>query len=589
MCGIIGYAGSIRAAPILTQGLTNMEYRGYDSAGVGIHDGRQISIKKDTGKIDEIKERLGIDSLNGNIGIAHTRWATHGKVSQVNAHPHTSCESKVTVVHNGIIDNYQKLRINLETAGHLFISDTDSEVIAHLIEDNFKSSGDYRSSIIAACEVLEGSFAFVVIFKDNADTIFGVRKDAPLILGIGKNENFIASDILAFIKKTDEVIFLENFELVEVSKDSYQIMSLSGEQKIRESVKVAWEASDISRKDFSHFTLKEIHEQQNTIRQSLNQNTNILNDFCDILGNSNKIYIVASGTSLHAGFIAKQLLARVVKIPSEVVIASEFISYADLIDSDSVILAISQSGETADVLDAIRTAKGRRGKIISIVNTPGSSLTRESDQVLFLNCGPEIGVAATKSFTSQLAIIYQLVLILSGQTQDIAELTNISNLVPELLSKEEEVSKICDTFASNTDFYFVGRGLNFPIALEGALKLKELAYVHAEGLAAGELKHGTLALIEEGTPVIVLNPDDETYYETLNNASEMKARGAKIIGISNKPNPIYDYHLQIPTVDRIFYSILEVIILQFLAYYGAISRHHNPDYPRNLAKSVTVK
>lgn len=586
MCGIIGCVGNVDVLEALLDGLANMEYRGYDSAGVGLHDGSSIRVVKGVGRVSEIASKPDLKALFGKIGLAHTRWATHGGVTPENAHPHLSCDERVAVVHNGIIENYQLLKSALEAKGHTFRSTTDTEVIPHLIEEELKTHKNYREAVLSAANLLKGSYAFLILFKDLDDRLYGVRKDAPLIIGLSDKITFLASDVLAFLKHTNKAVFLDNFEVAEVRRDGYTIWGFNGEEKFHDISTLALEYMSLQKKEFTHYTLKEIHEQRETVALAFNQDSERLDRFCLALQGANRVYIVGAGTSYHAGLLAKHLLVKIAKLPVEVVLASEFEEIATLVDDETLILAISQSGETADVLSAVNLSRKRGASVLSIVNTPSSSLARVSDFTLYLNCGPEVGVAATKSFTAQLAVVYSIAFRLSNQSIDVEHLTDAVKRVFEV---ERQIAYLAQVFLTSRDCYFIGRGLNYPIALEGALKLKELAYVHAEGFAAGELKHGTLALISDGVPVIALNPRDKTYQDTLGNVAELKARGAKVIGISDVENALYDHYVKIPSVKSIFYPIVEVIPLQMFAYYSAIERGQNPDYPRNLAKSVTVK
>ena len=589
MCGIIGYIGEENAAPILLNGLKRMEYRGYDSAGIATLSDVGIILLKDKGKISEIDKKMNFLGMEGKIGIAHTRWATHGGVTCENAHPHVSCGLEVAVNHNGIIENHYQLREKLKDEGHEFSSDTDSEIIAHLLEKYYNESGKVKQSILQTVHDLKGTFSFQVIFKSEPNVLAGARKDTPLVIGLGKKGNFLASDVLSFIDHTDKVRFIDNQEIVIMRGRRMNIYTFQGERVVKEVTHVAWEAKETSKEAFAHYTVKEIHEQPKTLRAAINQNSKKVLEFIYNIKEAEQIFITACGTSYHAGLILRNLLARVAKIRSNISVSSEFSQNVELIDEDTLVIALSQSGETADLLESVSEAKEQGAKIFSILNTEGSSLNRESQLNLFFNCGPEIGVAATKSFTSQLAVIYLLVFSLVDDSKRLNELRDIARYVEKVLETEKNVIKIADKYKDNNDLYFVGRSMHLPIALEGALKLKELSYNHAEGMAGGELKHGTLALIEEGTPVIILNPEDHTYDEMLSNASEMKSRGAKIIGVSNKSNEIYDDFMQIPKVDELLYPIVEVIPLQLLAYHTAVLRQRNPDYPRNLAKSVTVK
>ncbi len=589
MCGIIGYIGEENAAPILLNGLKRMEYRGYDSAGIATLSDVGIILLKNEGKISEIDKKMNFLDMKGKIGIAHTRWATHGGVTYENAHPHVSCGLEVAVTHNGIIENHQQLREKLKGEGHKFSSDTDSEIITHLLEKYYNESGKVKKALLQTVQDLEGTFSFQVIFKSEPNLLAGARKDTPLVIGIGKNGNYLASDILSFIDHTDKVKFLDNQEIVIMRGRRMNIYSFKGERVVKEVTQVAWEAKETSKEIFAHYTAKEIHEQPKTLKAAINQDSAKILEFTSAIKEAEQIFITACGTSYHAGLILRNLLARMAKIRSAISVSSEFSHDIELIDEDTLVIALSQSGETADLLESVSEAKEQGAKVFSILNTEGSSLNRESQLNLFFNCGPEIGVAATKSFTSQLAVIYLLVFSLVGDSKRLNELRDIGRNVEKVLKNEKKVIKIANKYKDCSDLYFVGRSIHLPIALEGALKLKELAYNHAEGMAGGELKHGTLALIEEGTPVVILNPEDHTYDEMLSNASEMKARGAKIIGVSNTPNGIYDEFIHIPKMNELLYPLVEVIPLQLLAYHMAVLRQRNPDYPRNLAKSVTVK
>lgn len=589
MCGIIGYVGDENAAPLLLNGLKRMEYRGYDSAGLATISDSKIIVRKDSGKISEIGEKIGLLDLKGNIGIAHTRWATHGSAIKKNAHPHLSCNLEVAVVHNGIIENHQQLKEKLKMEGHTFNSETDSEIIAHLLEKYFIETKKIKHSLLKTVNDLKGAFAFQAIFKSKPNLLLGARNDAPLVIGLGKKGNFLASDVLAFIDHTDKVVFLDNQEITIVSDRKKKIYTFEGEPILKDVTKVAWEAKEISKEEFAHYTDKEIHEQPNTIKIALSQDLDKIQEFVKSLKEAKQIYITACGTSYHSGLILKKLLSKLAKTRSHISVSSEFSHESEFIDEDALVIALSQSGETADLLSSVSESRQQGAKIVSILNVKGSSLDRNSHLNFYFNCGPEVGVAATKSFTGQLAVIYLLVFSLVNDTERLDALNNIWRNISEIFKEEEKIIDISKKYKDCNDFYFVGRSIHLPIALEGALKLKELAYNHAEGMAGGELKHGTIALIENGTPVVVLHPDDETYDEMLSNVSEMKSRGAKIIGISNKPNELYDEFIQIPKVISLLYPLVEVIPLQMLAYHTAVLRKKDPDYPRNLAKSVTVK
>ena len=588
MCGITGYIGEKEAAPVLLQALKRMEYRGYDSAGISTIHKDNVTIKKDIGRIDSINEKIELGKAEGKIGIAHTRWATHGGVTKENAHPHLSCKQEVVLVHNGIIENYRQLFKELSD-NHEIKSETDSEVISHLIEEEYNKEKDPLKTLQNVSKKLNGSFALVVIFSDKKDEIYGVRKYAPLIVGIGEQENFISSDIVSFIDYTDNVIFLEDKEIVRVTSNSIDIVNFDGDKISRDKTHVAWEAADVSKEEFSHHTIKEIHEQSSTVQNALNQDDEEFEEFVNKLTSGKNIFITGSGSSFHIALIFKKMLTKFVDSPVQAFLSSESEEYIESMNDNAILIPISQSGETADLLEVIRNVKDKGVTVLSIYNTVGSSLSRVSDCSLNLNCGPEIGVAATKSFTSQLAIVYKIIFRLGNVKDGNEKIIELSNKIKDILLKEKTLQEIIELLNESNDVYFLGRAIHHPIALEGALKLKELAYIHAEGMAAGEIKHGTLALVEEGTPAIIINPKDESYDDTINNATEMKSRGAKIIGISSEDNEVYDYWIEIPKVENMLYPLIELVPLQLLAYYTAIRRKNNPDYPRNLAKSVTVK
>jgi len=591
VCSIIGYNGQlVKAAPLLVDSLKKMEYRGYDSVGIATINNGKILISKGVGKVAEVDKALEFTKLPGHIGIGHTRWATHGGVSDKNAHPHFSCSSDIAVVHNGIIENYQELKEQLSNEGHIFKSQTDSEVIPHLLEKYCKKfDNEYNKALIETCKSLRGSFAFVAIFKNSL--ICGARFDEPLIIGIGSRSLFLSSDVLGFLKHTDKAIFLDNGDIVTIENGKYRIFDINNKKVLRPITQVAWELGSTEKGKFAHHTIKEIHEQPSILFSSIYKN-NDFQKFCQILKSSSNVYITGSGTSYHSGLLAKYLLTKFAKIKSEVIMASEFHYFADSLESDSTIIAISQSGETADVLHAVKKAKENGSKILSIVNVTTSSLARISDSALYLNCGPEIGVAATKSFTAQLMILYNIVNLLSNNQLSLDEINQkkLVEKVENTLKLDNQIkSLVAELDNEIKDIYILGRSIHYPIALEGSLKIKELAYIHAEGIAAGEIKHGPLALIDSRSLVIVINPFDSTYQDIISSVHEIKSRGAKIIGISNKKNDMYDYHIEIPEIMADLYPILEDIPLQLMAYYLSLKMHIDPDYPRNLAKSVTVK
>ncbi|MFL6441965.1 MAG: glutamine--fructose-6-phosphate transaminase (isomerizing) [Nitrososphaeraceae archaeon] len=588
MCSIIGYKGRSHAAPILIDSLSKMEYRGYDSVGIATITGDKILVRKGVGKVVEVNKSLDLRKMLGQTGIGHTRWATHGGVTDNNAHPHSACTNEIAVVHNGIIENYNELKQELIVLGHTFRSQTDSEVIAHLLEVHYLNQRDIKKAMIKTCERLKGSYAFVAIFKEGA--ISGARFDEPLIVGILDNEYFISSDILGFLKYTDKAIFLDNKDIVVIEDEKLDLFDFEGYSVNRQITQVAWELAAAEKGAYAHYTLKEIHEQSITIADALSNNEQRIQTFCNILANTKNLYITGSGTSYHSALILKLMLGKYAKIRSETIMSSEFEYTLGPSDDNSAVIAISQSGETADVLHSVKAAKLTGAKILSIVNVPTSSLARISDCFLTLNCGPEIGVAATKSFTGQLSVLYTIVDRLCNGCIGVAlNKAELVTAIREVLSAENDIARIVDTVHDINDIYILGRSMHYPIALEGALKIKEIAYIHAEGIAAGELKHGPLALIDKNTVMIVINPGDTTFDDTVSNAHEIKARGATVVGISNKKNEVYDHFIKIPQVRDVLYPLIEVIPLQILSYYLALKKNVDPDYPRNLAKSVTVR
>ncbi len=589
MCSIIGYIGSSSAAQVVVGSLKRMEYRGYDSVGVATINKGKIMLKKGVGKVIEVNNSLNLEGMPGNIGIGHTRWATHGGVSESNAHPHYACNRNIAVVHNGIIENFHEIKKDLEIQGHFFSSQTDSEVIAHLIESNLSlSKGNVKKAIKNTCSRLKGSFAFVAAFEDGS--IAGARLDEPLIIGLNNKGYFISSDVLGFLEYTDRAIFLENGDMVIIDKSGMNLFDFNGKKISKQITQVAWELGEIDKGNYAHHTIKEIYEQKKTLQKAYVQDERAVNTFCNIIKNAKSILITGSGTSYHASLIAKHLFLKFGKIRAEVIMSSEFQYVLDTIDNDTVVIAISQSGETADVLQSIKIAKEKKAKILSIVNVQTSSLARLSDCYLGINCGPEVGVAATKSFTGQLSVFYMIIdKICNNAIGFINNLENLPEIFDEIIESEEEIKKMAEMIKDAKDIYILGKSFHYPIALEGSLKIKELAYIHAEGIAAGELKHGPLALIENNTAVIVLNPEDETFNDTLRSTHEIKSRGAFIIGVSNKENDLFDKFIKLPTMEKSLYPIIEIIPIQILSYYLALKRETNPDYPRNLAKSVTVR
>ncbi len=596
VCGIIGCTSDENVVPEVLGGLKRVEYRGYDSAGIVVAVNGRLEVRKGAGRIEDVEKRLKLSSMKGKTGLGHTRWATHGNVSDRNAHPHISCMGEVAVVHNGIIDNYIQLKEELLKRGHKFRSDTDTEVIAHLVEEELKAGRDYLHASLFAFKKLSGQYAVALIFRDMPDLIVGARKDAPLVLGVGKGKNFIASDAIAFIEYTDKAIFLDNMELAEIRPERIRIYRMEDGREVKKSpVQLAWEVADITKKEHAHFTLKEIHEQPLTVRSAFYQDPSKLRDFASSILTAKSVFITGAGTSFHASMLMAYRLRNEARIRSENFLSGEYRQFSQWFEKGTVVVAFSQSGETADVLEAVREAKKKGAMVVSIVNAVGSTLARESDIALPLNCGPEIGVAATKSFTAQVVVsnlVVDTILEMQGSLRNRADEKEgeiLSRAVERVLECESQVKELVSMYSNKPDFYFVARGYSYPVALEGALKLKELSYIHAEGMPASELKHGTLALIEEGTPVVAINPSGENHSDTLSNVEEMVARGAHVIGISDEASKQYTHFIMVPKIESKYMPVVEVVPLQLLAYYMAVERENDPDYPRNLAKSVTVK
>ena len=584
MCSIIGYSGKNSAAPILVKGLQKMEYRGYDSVGIATESENKIVVKKGVGRVVEVSNAIQLDKLPGNIGIGHTRWATHGKVTEKNAHPHSSNSGKIAIVHNGIVENFEELKSDLQNKGYEFQSETDTEVIANLIQLNLDETSDVKQSIIKTVNQIKGHYSFVAIFDDG--TLAAARFHEPLIVGVGKNGNYLSSDVLGFIENTDDAIYVDNEDFVIVNDSGIHIFDFDGTPVKYQITKVSKEFADVYKGDYAHFTIKEISEQPDTILRAVDNNQ--IQQLVDNIKQAKNLYITGSGTSYNAAEIAKYLMSKFAKIKINTLISSELPFSPNEIEPNSTLITISQSGESADVLEAVKIAKESNAKILSIVNLLNSSLSQQSSLAIGLNCGPEIGVAATKSFTSQLAILYKITDQLCNGCVN-PDWKKVSDAISQVLSNNLKIKELAKNLKEITDIYVLGRGIHLPIAREAALKLKELSYIHAEGIPGGELKHGPLALMDSNVYVIIINPSDSTYNDTLNSANEIKARGAKIIGISDKKNDVYDHWIEIPSVDEALYPIVEIVPIQLLAYYSALEKKTDPDYPRNLAKSVTVK
>ena len=587
MCSIIGCITDSNVSEPIIKGLKKMEYRGYDSVGVATNSNSQILLKKGIGKVNAVNLDLKLDTMPGRVGIGHTRWATHGRVNRINAHPHLCADRSIAVVHNGIIENYSELRKDLEKNGTVFKSETDTEVIPNLLGSYLKQTNNVKETLMKTVSKLNGQYSFISLFGDGS--LVAARFHEPLIMGIGEKECFISSDVLGFIEKTDQVIYLENEEFVIIDDKGYRIYDFDGNSVKHEIVTVSKQKNDVNKNGHKHFTRKEIFEQPATILNAVNNPNNDWKKFTDIVQNSSKIYITGSGTSYNVALVAKYLFPMHTTISPEAIMSSEMTYSKDRLEKNSVLIAISQSGESADVLEAAATAKEKGLKVISVVNSLASSLERISDVSLGLYCGTEIGVAATKSFTSQLSIFYKVVELISKQDA-IFDAKKVSKWISEILDNEPTIINLSKEMKDAADVYILGRGIHYPIAKEGALKIKELSYVHAEGFPTGELKHGPLALMDESSYVIAINPEDNTYQNNLSNIQEVKARGAKIIGISNKDHETYDHWIKIPTLEQdIMYPIIETVPFQLLAYHMSLERGEDPDYPRNLAKCVTVK
>jgi glucosamine--fructose-6-phosphate aminotransferase (isomerizing) len=586
MCSIIGLSGSAQAAPLVVQGLGRMEYRGYDSAGVAAVLGGRISVLKGVGRVAEVNSRLRLDSLGGNVAIGHTRWATHGGVTDYNAHPHLSTGARVAVVHNGIIENYEKIKLELVSEGFSFKSETDSEVIANLLEKWFQITGEVEGALARTVAQLTGRYAFVAAFDNGV--LAATREHEPLILGIGRNGFYVASDVLGFAQQTDRVIFMENSEFAVIDRGRVGLYDNRGRPVPHEVTTVARELADADKGRFVHFTLKEIHEQPGTALRAGSLGDEEIGRLAKLMLKSQRVWFIGCGTSYHAALIGSHLISKNTDLGVTAAIASESKFRPFKTGPDTLVVALSQSGETADVLEAVELARGKGARIASLVNVATSSLARASDVAVALHCGPEVGVAATKSFTAQVATLFRLAEKVSGEKFH-AGLGKLPAALERALDTEGQVRELAKRMRGASDVYVLGAGPHCYSAMEASLKLKELSYVHAEALPGGELKHGPLALIDRTSAVLIFNPRDETYDDTLASAHEVKSRGAKIVGVSDIGSEMYDTWIPLPTLDEVLYPLVEVVPVQLLAYYLALEKKTDPDYPRNLAKSVTVK
>ena len=609
MCGIVGYYGKRNVPEVVLNGLKTLEYRGYDSSGMAFAGKNGLSIIKSVGKIEKLETKFLNNPINGTVGIGHSRWATHGVPSEVNAHPHIDCKNKIAVVHNGIIENFMELKKELISKGHKFVSDTDTEVIAHLIEDNY--TDNFEEAFKKSVPMLKGAFAISVICADYPDTIFFARMKSPLVMGIGKEETFLASDVIAFLDYTREVIYIDNGQLGFIKKGKVSMFDFEGNPIKYKTSMVFWDAEMAKKNGYKYFMLKEIYEQpeclSKTINGTIRNNNFYLPNFnipVEELKKIRRISIVACGTAYHAGFLGKYFIEELAKLPVDIDVASEFIYRDFIISDDTLFIAISQSGETADTKEAVIKAKEFGAKTVAVTNVVGSSITREVDGVIYTNAGFEKGVAATKSFTTQVLVMYVIALYLAKiremiseekLSEYISELSSISQKIEVILQHRniENIKMIARMYQNCRDFLFLGRNLNYPLALEGALKLKEISYIHAEGYAAGEMKHGPIALIDENCPVVVIMTKSKLYEKVISNVKEVAARKGLVIGIASEGDEtaksVVKNLIKIPDASPYVSTILSVIPLQLLSYHIADVRGCDVDHPRNLAKSVTVE
>jgi len=612
MCGIVGYIGMKNCVPILLEGLQRLEYRGYDSAGLALVKDGEIGVYKKAGKVADLIRSL--DTTNGELsstlGMGHTRWATHGEPNDVNAHPHWDERREIAVIHNGIIENYQAIKTKLIGDGHTFSTATDSEVLAHLIGAMYDKVGDLCKAVRLALSEVDGTYGIVVLSKKHPDRLVAARKGSPIILGVGEGENFVASDAAAIVDHTRQVVYLEDGEVAEVTREGFATMTIDDVRTDKVIEQITFDLSQIERGGYEHFMLKEINEQPETITDAMRGRLLVdegdvkLGGLQHVMGrllSARKIIISACGTSWHAGLVGEYIFEQIAKIPTEVEYASEFRYRSPLVNIDDVLFVISQSGETADTLAAMREAKRKGATVLGIVNVVGSTIARESDGGVYVHAGPEIGVASTKAFTSQLTVISLIALMLArqrGMTKEdgmilARELESIPDKVRALLKNTDQIQAIAEEFKDAKNFLYLGRGANFPVALEGALKLKEISYIHAEGYPAAEMKHGPIALIDENMPVVFVVPKDAIYEKVISNIEEVRARRGRIIAVANEDDHqienLAEFVIRVPRTYGFFGPIINVIPLQLLSYYMAVARGTDVDQPRNLAKSVTVE
>jgi glucosamine--fructose-6-phosphate aminotransferase (isomerizing) len=619
MCGIVGYVGNKQVVPVIIEGLRKLEYRGYDSAGIAVVDeGNHLEIRRAEGKLRNLEETIRLHPLDGTYGIGHTRWATHGRPTEENAHPHRDCTGRVVVVHNGIIENYLQLKERLRGNDHRFVTETDTEVVAHLIEEYSRTESSFEKAVRRAVSDLRGIFALSIISSDEPDTIISVRQGPPVVIGLGDGEYFVASDIPAILQHTRDVFFLGDGEIAVLTKDSVRVTDFDGNSVEPQRQRITWDPIMAEKGGFKHFMLKEIYEQPRAVRDTVQGRLSLdtgrvyldeMNITEEDFKRFTSIKIAACGTSWHAGLAGKYMIEQLARIPVEVDYASEFRYREPVLDEDALLLVISQSGETADTIAALREAKEQGSKVLSICNVYGSMITREADGTILTHAGPEIGVASTKAFTSQMIALYLFGLYLGQLRGKLSEeearhhaqqLAELPVKIEHLLNESDELEELAKEFFRSTDFLYLGRGINFPVALEGALKLKEISYIHAEGYPAGEMKHGPNALIDERLPVVIINPKEEgnrsselRYEKTHSNIVEVKAREGVVISVLTEGDEmsrmVSDHVIEIPQSSDLLSPILAIIPLQLLAYHIAVRRGCDVDQPRNLAKSVTVE
>ena len=610
MCGIVGYIGGGKALPVLLEGLKRLEYRGYDSAGVALVKDGKLTVKKKAGKVSDLKQLLKGQNLDSGLGIGHTRWATHGEPSDLNAHPHLDCSGTIALIHNGIIENYATIKKKLLQDGHVIKTATDTEVLVHLIEEMLKKTGDLFTAVRYALLEVEGTFGILVISQKEPDKIIAARRGSPIVIGLGEGQNYIASDASALVEHTRQVVYMNDDEIACITKDACTIKTIRDQEVVKQVEQITLSLAQIEKAGYAHFMLKEIYEQPESILNCLRGRLQVaegdahlggLLPVMDRLVNARRIIITACGTSWHAALAGKYMIEQMARIPVEVDYASEFRYRSPVIGSEDALFVISQSGETADTLGALREAKQKGAVALGIVNVVGSTIPRETEAGIYIHAGPEIGVASTKAFTSQIAGLALISIMLArrkgmGQTRGrvlAGELATIPEKVKKVLELDQQIKQLAEEFKNVRNFLYLGRGSNFPTALEGALKLKEISYIHAEGYPAAEMKHGPIALIDENMPVVVVAPKDALYSKVISNIQEVRARKGRVIAIANEDDTEIDklaeFVIRVPRTVSYFGPIINVVPLQLLAYHMAVARGCNVDQPRNLAKSVTVE